>query len=187
MLFYASLLACACIILWSIFTYNSFVGLLRLADEAWSGISIQLKRRNDLIPNLVETVKGYTAYEAGVLEEVTRLRADVLRELGANAASSNLAKADEALSQALGRVLVVAEAYPKLKAESNFLALQRGLAEVEDALQMSRRYYNGSVRNYKIKRESFPSLLIGKIFNFGDRPFFVLDNAVEAETPRIAM
>ena len=186
-------------VLWGIWTYNRFILLRRLVDEAWSGIAVQLKRRHDLIPNLVETVKGYTAHERGLLEEVTRLRGEATagmraasEPLGSRASAAlrgraELAGLESSLGGALGRLLLHVENYPALRANENFIALQHSLADTEEHLQMARRYYNGTVRDYIIALESFPSLLIGKLFSFPHAAFFELENRAEGLAPEVSL
>lgn len=175
----------AVLAVWAVATYNRFVRLHRLADEAWSGISVQLKRRYDLIPNLVETVKGFAKQEQGVLEEVTRMRTAV-GSANSQTPTADLAKAENALGGAVGRLLAVAEAYPDLKSNQNFLALQKELSDVEDQLQMARRYYNGTVRSYMTAYESFPSVLIARALSFSPKEFFELDDVAEKAAPKVA-
>lgn len=173
------------ILLWGIGCYNRFIRLHRLLGEAWSGISIQLKRRHDLIPNLVETVKGYATHEKGLLEDVTRLRASA-SAMDDKKASNDLVKSESALGSMIGKLMVVAENYPELKADKNFLDLQNSLKDIEDQLQMSRRYYNGCVRNYMIALESFPSLIVGRMFNFQSESYFELEDDAEKANPSIS-
>ncbi|SRR6266540_3249145 len=162
--------------------YNRLVRRRNLVREGWSGIDVQLKRRTDLIPNLVETVKAYAAHERGVLEEVTAKRASSI----AAADVHRQAHAERELQGSLGRLFAVAEAYPGLKADKNFLALQQELAEIEDQLQMARRYYNGTVRNLNISIQSFPNNLIAGVLGFRPEPFFELDDRSAAAPPTIA-
>src|ERR1700756_3969083 len=172
----------AAIALYAIFVFNRLVRLRNLAREGWSGIDVQLKRRTDLVPNLVETVKAYAAHERGVFEEVTARRASSI-------AADNVqgqAAAEQALHGALGRLFAVAEAYPELKANKNFLDLQQQLAGIEDQLQMARRYYNGTVRNLNIAIQSFPSNLLAGPLGFRAEPYFELDDRSEAAVPGIA-
>lgn len=178
-------IALGLVAVWGVATYNRFVRLQRLADEAWSGISVQLKRRHDLLPNLLETVKGYAKHEQGVLEDVTRMRT-AAAGMDAKIPSSDLAKIESALGGAVGRLMAVAEAYPDLKSNQNFLALQHQLAEVEDQLQMARRYYNGTVRSYMTACESFPSMIIAHALAFASKPFFELENDGEKAVPKVA-
>ena len=156
--------------------YNSFVRLRTRANEAWADIDVQLKRRYDLIPNLIETVKGYAAHERGVLESVTAARN---MAFGAGA-MDNLAgreQAENQLTGALKSLFAVAENYPDLKANTNFLELQRELAETENKIQAARRFYNSVVTNLNIKIDTFPTGAVGKMFGFKKREFFGLDNA----------
>ncbi len=156
--------------------YNSFVRLRTRANEAWADIDVQLKRRYDLIPNLIETVKGYAAHERGVLESVTAARN---MAFGAGA-MDNLAgreQAENQLTGALKSLFAVAENYPDLKANTNFLELQRELADTENKIQAARRFYNSVVTNLNIKIDTFPTGAVGKMFGFKKREFFGLDNA----------
>lgn len=151
--------------------YNGLIRLKNRVDEAWSDISVQLKRRYDLIPNLVSTVKGYAAHEKEVFEKVTEART---RAMGAGTAGDK-AQAENMLSGALKSLFAVAEAYPDLKANQNFLELQRELTDTEDKIQAARRFYNGNVRDLNIKIEVFPSNLIAGMLNFTKREFFGID------------
>jgi LemA protein len=172
----------AAIVLYAIVVFNRLVRQRNLAREGWSGIDVQLKRRTDLVPNLVETVKAYAAHERAVFEEVTAARAS-------SVAADNVAgqaAAERTLQGSLGKLLAVAEAYPELKANANFLALQQQLAQIEDQLQMARRYYNGTVRNLNISIQSFPNNLVAGVLGFHELPFFELDDRSEAAAPSIA-
>jgi LemA protein len=164
-----------------LFTYNSLVRLKIRVDEAWSDITVQLKRRMDLIPNLVESVKGYAKHESGVFEEVTKARANVLGAQGVK----DTAAAENQFEGALKSLFAVSEAYPDLKANQNFISLQNELVDTEDKIQASRRFYNGGVRDLNIKVETFPSNIIAKMFGFAGRDFFELDDAAQkvAEKP----
>jgi LemA protein len=144
--------------LYAIITYNALVRMRQMVQEAWSGIDVQLKRRADLIPNLVETVKGYAKHEKETLEKVTEMRTRAQNVPAGDIAGR--AAAEGMLSQALGRLMAVAEAYPDLKANENFRDLQHSLQTLESEIQMARRYYNGSARELNVKVESFPSNLI---------------------------
>jgi len=157
--------------------YNKFVSLRAGIDAAWSDIDVQLKRRYDLIPALVDTVKGYKEYEAGTLEKVIQARQ---QGLSAGTVDEKAAAAN-ALSGALGKLFALAEAYPDLKANQNFLHLQGELSSLEDSIQNARRYYNAIVRDYNAKLESFPDLFIAQKFNFTPRDYFELDES-EAES-----
>ena len=167
---------------YAIAAYNRLVRQRNLVREGWSGIDVQLKRRTDLIPNLVETVKAYAAHERGVFEDVTEKRATSIS--ADNVAGQ--ANAERALQGSLARLFAVAEAYPALKADQNFLSLQQELAEIEDQLQMARRYYNGTVRNLNISIQSFPSNLVAGPLGFRQEPFFELDDRSEAAAPAVA-
>uniref|UniRef100_UPI0025E78EE9 LemA family protein n=1 Tax=Nitratifractor sp. TaxID=2268144 RepID=UPI0025E78EE9 len=156
--------------------YNRLVSLRQSADAAWSDIDVQLKRRYNLIPALVQTVKGYKDYEGETLEKVVKAR-----QMGMNAQSvKEHEAADNMLTQALGKFFALAEAYPDLKANVNFLNLQQQLAEIEDAIQNARRYYNAVVRDYNTHLESFPDLLIAQKFDFRPKDFFELDESEKA-------
>jgi LemA protein len=170
------------IALYAIVVFNRLIRLRNLAREGWSGIDVQLKRRTDLVPNLVATVKAYAAHERSVLEEVTASRQS---SLAADDVSGR-ASAEQALQGSLGRLFAVAEAYPELKADKNFLELQQQLAEIEDQLQMARRYYNGTVRNLNISIQSFPNNLVAGMLGFRELPFFELEDRSQAATPSVA-
>ena len=171
----------AVILLWGVLIYNRFISLDKKREEGWSGVLVQLKRRHDLIPNLINTVKGYAAQEKTVLEAVTAMRGPRQgASIGEVAASENM------LTQALGRLFAVAEAYPDLKSSANFLSLQDSLQEVEAEVQMSRRYFNGTVREFNTLVASFPSLIVAKMFSFTEKEFFELDDPSEAATPQVA-
>ena len=165
------LLVIAAIAVGIIAVYNSLIRLKNRVDEAWSDISVQLKRRYDLIPNLVNTVKGYAAHEKEVFEKVTEART---RAMGAGTAGDK-AQAENMLSGALKSLFAVAEAYPDLKANQNFLELQRELTDTEDKIQAARRFYNGNVRDFNIKIEVFPNNIIAGMLNFTKREFFGIE------------
>ncbi|MGX1934807.1 LemA family protein [Microbacterium resistens] len=168
------------IYLWS--TYNSLVQLNVRVDEAWSDITVQLKRRADLIPNLIETVKGYAAHEKAVFENVTRARAETLSANG----PAEAGVAEGHLQQALKSLFAVAEAYPQLQASQNFLQVQHALVDTEDKVQASRRFYNGGVRELNTKIKVFPNNLFARNLGFSEREFFeVVDGAAIAEPPRV--
>ena len=164
--------------------YNRLVKARQMVSEAWSGIDVQLKRRADLIPNLVETVKGYAGHERETLQRVTELRNQSQTMPRDDVAGR--AQVEGMLSAALGRLLAVAEAYPDLKASQNFSELQEALTEVEDALQMARRYYNGAVRNLNVLVESFPSNLVANQFGFEKADYFEIEEARDRAVPRVA-
>jgi LemA protein len=168
---------------YGIYLYNDLVKNRQLAKEGWSGIDVQLKRRADLIPNMLETVKGYMGHERETLEAVVQARAAATA--GANAGPEERAKLEGALSGALGRLLAVAEAYPDLKANTTFLEFQKSLQEVEDQLQLSRRYYNGAARNLNVAVESFPSSILANMFKFEHMQFFEIENAADRAVPQV--
>jgi LemA protein len=169
--------------LYAVVIFNRLVRLRQMANEAWSGIDVQLKRRSDLVPNLVEAVKGYAAHERSTLDEVTALRGAARAMPDADVAGR--AKAESALSAGLGKLIALAEAYPDLKASGNFLALQNQLSALEDDLQMARRYYNGAVRNLNIEVQSFPSSIVAGTGGFAARDFFELADAGERAAPQV--
>lgn len=177
--------------LWAMWAYNNFVKLTQRAMEAWADIDVQLKRRYDLIPNLIETVKGYAAHESGVFSAVTEARAKATQ---VHVDPSNItpeqitamAGAESALTASLGKLLAVAEAYPDLKANQNFSQLQTELSDTENKIQAARRFYNGNVRDLAIALQSFPSNIIGNAFGFKTREYFELEeNSVEKENVKV--
>lgn len=170
-------------VIWIIFTYNLFIRDKNLIKEAWSGIDVQLKRRHNLIPNLVESVKGYSNYERNLLENITQKRSEAAKI----ESIKEKAPAESDLSGMLKNLFIVAENYPDLKANKNFLDLQNRLVEIEDQLQYARRYYNGAVRNYNIRVESFPSNIIAGIFDFKQDNFFEISLATERSTPEVKL
>lgn len=163
--------------------YNSLVSKRQMVREGWSGIDVQLKRRTDLIPNLMETVKGYMAHEKETLDAVINARAKATS--AAASGPEARAKAEGELSSALGRLLAIAEAYPDLKANTTFLEFQAALQTSEDEIQMARRYYNGAVRNYNIQVESFPSNLVANAFKFEMAQYFELENEADRAVPQV--
>ncbi len=166
-------------IFWIIFAYNNLVRMVNRAKEAWADIDVQLKRRYDLIPNLVNTVKGYATHESQAFEKVTQARAAAM---GAGNNLETKGQAENMLTGALKSVFAIAEAYPELKANQNFLSLQNELSDTENKIQAARRFYNGNVRDLNTSIEVFPSNVIAGIFNFGKMEFFQLDNE-EAKQP----
>lgn len=160
------------VLLFGVVTYNRLVSNRIKVDEGWSGISVQLKRRFDLIPNLVNTVKGYAGHEKDLFTQVTEARSKCSSATGV----TQTAQAEAAVSMGLSRLMAVAEAYPELKANTNFLQLQQDLSNIEDNLQHARRYYNGAVRDYQMVQQSFPSNIVAGIFNFEKREYFELEN-----------
>lgn len=173
----------AVLVFWAIFAYNSFVRLINRSKEAWADIDVQLKRRYDLIPNLINTVKGYAAHESATLENVTNLRNSAMqaKDLGEKS------KAELALSGALQGLMVSVEAYPDLKANQNFLELQKELSDTENKIQAARRFYNTNVRDLNISVESFPNNFIAKAFKFSQMEFFELgaDEAIAKEPVQV--
>ncbi len=171
----------AVVLLWAVAAYNRFVRLRVRAEESWRDIDTQLKRRWDLIPNLVETVRGYATHEREVFERVTQARAR-----GQAATTPKEQEAAEAqLRGAMMNLFAVAEAYPQLKANENFLQLQGSLSEVEDAVQKSRRYYNAIVRDFNTAIQVFPGSLVAGIFGFKPREFFALEDEAQREAPKV--
>ena len=163
--------------------YNRLVKARQMVEEGWSGISVQLKRRTDLIPNLLAAVKGYMSHERGVLEEVTELRAKAQAAEGGEPAER--ARVEGALSGALVRLFAVMENYPDLKASQNVIDFQDALENIEDHLQMSRRYYNGAVRNLNVMVESFPSNLVANYFQFRKAEYFELEDERDRAVPQV--
>ena len=175
------ILVLALLLIWLIFIFNKLIRLKNRAKEAWSDIEVQLKRRHNLIPNLVETVKGYVAHEREVLEKVTEARtramsAQTLKEKG---------EAENMLTQTLKSLFAVAENYPDLKASQNFLELQRELRDTEDKIQAARRFYNANVRDLNIAIESFPSNIVAKLFGFKKMDLFEIEEAEERKVPKV--
>lgn len=169
------------LVLWVIVTFNGLVRLLNRAKEAWADIDVQLKRRYDLIPNLVETVKGYAAHEKEVFAKVTEARS---RAMGARSPKEK-GEAENALSNTLKNLFAVAENYPELKASENFLELQRELRDTEDKVQAARRFYNANVRDLSIKIEIFPANIVATLFKFKKMELFELTEAIEREAPKV--
>jgi LemA protein len=167
------------LILWIILAYNSLISLVNRAAEAWADIEVQLKRRYDLIPNLVNTVKGYAAHESSAFENVTKARSAAM-------GAGNLADkgaAENTLTGALKSVFAIAEAYPDLKANQNFLALQNELSDTENKIQAARRFYNANVRDLNTKIQSFPSNLLATLFHFSLKELFDLADNDAAQNP----
>lgn len=172
------------LIVWGIATYNNLVKHRQLVREGWSSIDVQLKRRSDLVPNLIETVKGFAAHEKNVLEEVTQARAAV-----ANAGAASIeqrATGEDMLSRSLGKLFAVAEAYPDLRSNQNFLQLQSEIATLESEIQMARRYYNGAVRNNNTAVESFPASIVANMFGFKTGDYFELSHEGERAVPTVS-
>jgi len=180
---FTALAIVALVAIYVIFTYNSLVKARQMKEEAWSGIDVQLKRRADLIPNLIETVKGYAAHEKSTFEEVVSLRNQAQAVPAGDV--EGRAKAEGLLGQAVGKLFALAEAYPDLKANQNFVELQRSLETLESEIQMSRRYYNGAARELNVKVESFPSNLIAGQFGFSKAPYFEITNEADRAVPTV--
>ena len=172
------LVAVAAYVIWA---YNALVSNKNLVAEGWSGIDVQLRRRADLVPNLVETVKGYASHEDKLFRDLAELRAKSI----AGGTVAEQSAVGQAMTQALGRIFAIAEAYPELKADANFRDLQDKLAGIEDEIQMSRRYYNGAVRNLNTMIESFPTNLVARQFSFAKAEFFEIGDAAAREVPKV--
>ncbi|MGH2498641.1 MAG: LemA family protein [Candidatus Limnocylindria bacterium] len=170
--------------LFFIATYNRLVTLRQRVREAWSDIDVQLKRRHDLIPNLIETVKGYAAHERGVFDEVTRARAAAV-SAGAQASPEQRAQAENLLTGALRSLFAVVENYPQLQAVQQFRDLSENLTATEDKISFARRFYNGNVRDYNTALMTFPTNLLGPTFGFHAEQFFEIADATEREAPQV--
>lgn len=168
------------VVLWAIYVFNRFVSLRNRSEEAWADIEVQLKRRYDLIPNLVNTVKGYATHESSAFENVTKARSMAMSSSGPTPAH---AQAENMLTGALKSLFAISEAYPDLKANTNFSELQRELSDTENKIQAARRFYNSNVRDLNISIETFPSRLIAAIFNFAKKEFFDLADSDAAQAP----
>jgi len=168
---------------WTALAFNRLVGARNLMREGWSGIDVQLRRRRNLIPSLVETVKAYGRHEQDLLQRVTELRAEATPDepMGETQNRENL------LTDHLKRLFALAEAYPDLKANTNYLDLQRMLTDIEDQIQMARRYYNGAVRDYNTRVESFPSNVVAGLFRFRQAEFFQVEAATDRAAPKVEM
>jgi LemA protein len=179
----------ALLVLWGVSIYNGLVRRRTLTEEGWSGIEAQLKRRANLIPNLVETVKGYATHERATLDELTKLRARAGMEAGGTPSSSEIAaraETERQITAMIGKVMAVAEAYPDLKASANFQSLQKDLAEIEDQIQLARRYYNGAVRDYNVMTQQVPSNIIANMFGFIRANFFEIDDPADRAVPKVS-
>ena len=176
------LVIAAILILWIVSIYNRLITKKNMVEEGWSGIDVQLKRRANLIPNLLETVKGYMSHEQDVLENVTTLRTQSMNagEPGEKGHAEGL------LGMALGKLFAVAENYPDLKANENFIELHEAIEETEEQIQMARRYYNGTVRDLNILIEQFPSNLVAQKFQFKTAEFFELEDPAERAVPDVS-
>jgi LemA protein len=179
---YIVLGAAALLVLWVVLAYNALVKARNKVDEAWSGIDVQLKRRHDLVPNLVETVKGYAAHERETLQSVTDARAAAVEASEPGAVE----RAEAKLTTALGAINALAEAYPQLRAAENFQRLQAELAGVEDEIQAARRIYNSNVQHYNTRTQQFPTLLVAGTLSFRPREFFEIEAPAERAVPRVA-
>lgn len=168
--------------LWFISVYNGFVTVRNRIEEAWADIEVQLKRRYDLIPNLVNTVKGYATHESTAFENVTKARSEAMQA----GTTAEHAKAEGELSGALKSLFAVSEAYPDLKANTNFLELQRELSDTENKIQAARRFYNSNVRDFNTRIDVFPSNIIGKMFSFTAKEYFdIPDDGVESQPVQV--
>ena len=170
--------------LFLITTYNRLVTLRQRVKEAWSDIDIQLKRRHDLIPNLIETVKGYAAHERGTFEEVTKARANAVAA-GASGTPQQMAQAENVLTGALRSLFAVAEAYPQLQAVQEFKDLSENLTATEDKIAFARRFYNGNVRDYNTALQTFPTNILAGMFGFGPEQYFELADQADKEVPQV--
>jgi LemA protein len=168
-------------VLYYILTRNSIIAGRNRVDEAWSGIDVQLKRRHDLVPNLVETVKGYATHERETFERVTEARAEAMKASG----PAEAAPAEQKLTSVLGELRAIAENYPQLRATENFQQLSRNLSELEDEIQASRRIYNSNVQAYNTKIQIFPNSVVAGTGGFTSREFFEITDAAEREAPQV--
>ena len=175
------LLVVVVVVAWFIMTYNGLISLKNRTDESWSDIDVQLKRRYDLIPNLVSTVKGYASHESGTLEKVIQARNKAMKAKGAH----DKAEAENMLSNTLKSIFALSEAYPDLKANVNFMKLQDELSDTENKIQASRRFYNGNVRDFNTKLQVFPTNMIGNALGFKKYEFFEIGNEAERATPEV--
>lgn len=178
------ILVAAVIVVWGIFTYNRLIALRNRAKEAFSDIDVQLKRRYNLIPNLVEAVKGYAAHEKGVFEKVTEARAKAL-SAEQTGDVKNMAGAENMLSGALKSLFAVAENYPQLQASQNFMELQRELRDAEDKIQAARRFFNTTVMALNTMIQSFPAVFVAKTLGFKQEEFFEIEEATQREVPSV--
>lgn len=168
-------------VFWYISTRNGIIAQRNRVDESWSGIDVQLKRRHDLVPNLVETVKGYATHEQQVFEEVTKARAEAMKAESVEATAS----AESGLNRSLADLRAVAEQYPDLRATENFQQLSRNLSELEDEIQASRRIYNSNVQAYNTKIQQFPASFVAGQGGFTDKEFFEIEDPAERQTPNV--
>jgi LemA protein len=168
-------------VLWGISVFNGLVRRKNIVAEGWSGIDTQLKRRADLIPNMVETVKGYATHEQTTFDELAKARSQ-----GQSQDPGQRAVQEAAITAAIGKVMAVAEAYPQLRASENFRILQKDLADIEDQIQLARRYYNGTVRDFNTSIQQFPSNIIAGFGGFKAAPFFQIDNEADRAVPKVS-
>lgn len=182
-MFWIVLVLLAALLLWGVLIYNRLVRERNQVRSAWSDIDVQLTRRHDLVPQLVEAVKAYAGYERATLTAVTELRA----RAAAAGSLRDKARLEDEMEAGLHRLIALAESYPELKADGNFLQLQRDLVEVEDHLQYARRFYNGVVRIYNTRIESVPDMLVAQPFRFAPAEFFAVDDAEVRAAPRVAL
>jgi LemA protein len=173
------------IALWAVLIYNGLVGMRNRVRGAWSDIEVQLKRRHDLVGNLVETVKGYASHEAQTLEAVVEARNKAIGATQAGDAAA-AAAAEGALTTQLRQLFALAESYPDLKASANFMELQQSLGQLEDAIQNARRYYNAVVRDYNTQVERFPAVFVARSLAFETFGFFELEDEAEAQVPHVS-
>lgn len=182
-IFVLPVLVLVVVLIWGVALYNGLVTLKNRVDEAWSDIDVQLKRRYDLIPNVLETVKGYAKHEDKVFTQVTEARTAAMSAKGDPKKAS---EAELGLSGALKSLFAVAESYPELKANENFMSLQSELADTEDKIQAARRFYNGNVRDFNTKIELFPNNLLAGVFGFGKRDLFEVENETERQNVKVS-
>ena len=173
------------ILAWVVGLYNALISLKNKVEEAWSDIDVQLKRRYDLIPNLIETVKGYATHEQGTFEKVIQARNSAMSAHNSNASLKEQAANENMLSATLKSIFALAEAYPDLKANTNFAKLQDELSDTENKIQASRRFYNGMVRDFNIKIESFPNNIIANMLSFKKREYFEVENEAERNNVQV--
>ncbi len=173
----------AVLLLWIVYAFNRLVRLRNEAQQGWANIDVQLRRRTDLIPNLVEVVKGYAAHERAVFEEVTEARVALQQA----ASPGQAGEANRRAREAIGKLFAVAEAYPELRATENFQRLQEELTDTEDKVAAARRYYNTTVYAYNSRLQSFPDLIVARLGGFREREFFELEEAQAAEPPRVQL
>ncbi|UFS63188.1 LemA family protein [Sulfurimonas sp. HSL-3221] len=178
---YLYIVAMLLLVLYAIFIFNGFVALRMRSEASWSDIDVQLKRRHNLIPRLVEAVKTYAAYERAIMEAVVEARTKGIEAHGV----SEQSRAEKHLTHELRQLLAVVENYPDIKADGTFMKLQHELVAIEDAIQNARRYYNAVVRDYNTKIDSFPEMLIARPFRFVRRTYFELENLQEAMVPKV--